>query len=702
MKYLLSPRKTVCTMTAVAAAMLAISGFAAASYKNLNYFWYYSEINKDGTYRFEIEQPVTPQKYQAFIEISKYKDFTIVEKAFPLSLNSSKKLACLINPADIPSGKYYYRAAIYPTADVTTWCNSKVYEPGNDTEYILQYIDKGTGTPFAEGNIPVDENVYSSASLADGKMLTLESVWLRSGLNSTPLMPTTAPGLDPKALANGEYVLTGTLENHATVPYDSFSHGVIVKNGVIYIGVGSSSSFHPTVSVTNYTETLNNNPDRVLIYRYDLATGKFLKPIKVTNLVDYSGSTLDMTKYRIMPWLRVDDNGTPYFTCIPLYASVNASYKAIETIPIYILDFDKIAENETSDYATLSATMLNGDIEPSKTETEFVFPTATGNTRANNYTLWGMSCNRVMSAASAAEDWSSKINRWTPAKNYTPTKFTINKYPFAASDAENAFRTYTTKIYPISDTQLYIHATPGLYYNKIDFTNYADFEPSFYKISGTSATLQNKLSDAISDGTALASPTESKRVSGFPIIKIGDVTVAAYGHLSATDDATAVQLLQIVDPEKGFEAGNIVPLWDLYAETGLSTSKFQALDMAFIPASEWVEDNATASDGLLGHLLVYAAGGGMGLYRIATNGDNSNGIDTIADSEMNAVSISGDKLLVKSAVSDINIYDLQGRTVSHFDLLNEGTYTLSEFVPAITPGIYILRASTTTLKFVIN
>lgn len=286
---------------------------------------------------------------------------------------------------------------------------------------------------------------------------------------------------------------------------------------------------------------------------------------------------------------------------------------------------------------------------------------------------------------------ANKNSMFPPFKSYT-----IDVNPFAST--EKIFSSYTPKIYPVDNTHVYTHATPALVVGKTDFADYDNYEPAFYELEETkmTATLKNKLSDAITPEMDIAPATDTKRMSGFPVVKIGDITVAAYGHISDNNNATAVQLIQIKDPSLGFEPGNIVPLWDLFKETGLSTSLFQALDMTFIPAGEQSETTQSDDSNLLGHLLVYASGGGMGLYRInALENERVTSIDRIHDD--GSIEIKGSSLIINKTAASIDIIDMQGRIVKHYDSPACGTYPL----PSLAKGVYILRTPTTATKFTI-
>lgn len=672
---------------------------AFADYSSLSDFWYTAEKKNDGSFFFEVEPPKgsTQNNVLICLEISRYSDFMFIDKSFPMKYASTNdKYQCALQTSDIPRGTFFYRAAVYTTTG-NSWQNFKVYNSASD-QYCISKIENGIVQETEITTLPPDENTYSSVtvSLPKATELNIQPVWLRSGLNGNPLMPTTPPGINPLTRANKNYQIVGTLDNCYLSPYDSFSHGAIVENGIIYIGVGATANFHPSVTITSNKESKSDLPDRLMIYRYDLSTGQFLKPIRVKN---ENGKELDHTNYRIMPWLRKDSAGTPYFLCAPLYGSFEALYEY--STAAYTLDFSKITEGN-GQYVEIKAQPTSSDEELrlSQTETDYVFGTVIGDIKSGNYKVWAMKYSRNISSVNTAESWTSNIKTWNVSGKSAanPIFHTIDSNPFTSK--EEAFTSYTPKVYPVDDSHVYTHATPGLVTSNVNFNNYANYEPAFYEIDSSTktATLKNKLSDAIK-GLDIAPASDTKRMSGFPIITIGNATIAAYGHLSDNGEATAVQLIQIKDPTLGFEEGNIVPLWDLFKETGLSTSLFQALDMTFIPVEEWSgTEVARASDAnLVGHLLVYAAGAGMGLYRITSEGDDSvNSIIQVNDKK-NPIEITNNSIIVNSNVNSVDIIDMQGRTISHYDALDCGTYHM----PDLVPGIYMLKTSTTTIKFAI-
>lgn len=659
---------------------------------DISYIW---DVEKSGDiYTFDLSFYSPPtNKQSVYLELSKYADFLFVEKAVPFS--SSPAYQCKVSASDIPEGEYYYRASVY-TND-TQWSNFKAYaQPTNTT--VSKVI--GTKKTDTASYIPTpDMSAYGNVALSDGEELSIESIWLRSGLNGLPLMPTTPPGLDP----TNRTKLLGTMENYANPPFDSFSHGVVVNNTTIYIGVGASCNFHPVVKGTWEKESLNSDPDRVMLYRYDLITGEFHSPVRIYN---ESGKDFEYSDYAIMPWLLTDDMGTPYFLSTPRYSRITAMANSLDdVVPGYSLDFSKIKENPNG-IATLNATPFKGMLDTYDESPNYLFGIAKGNISSEDYRLWGMEY-KTSASNLAAERWTTSFNTWLYNSAYTPGAKVVDfiEYPFSTVE-DLSFSSYTPKVYPIDDTHVYTHATPALVCPNTDFTKYANYEPAFYEVEHNpsalqskhgSATLKNKLSDAIK-GLDIAPASDTKRMSGFPIIKIGNATIAAYGHLSDNGEATAVQLIQIKDPTLGFEEGNIVPLWDLFKETGLSTSLFQALDMTFIPAEEWSgTEVARASDAnLVGHLLVYAAGAGMGLYKITSEGDDSvNSVIQINDK--NPIEITNNSIVVNSNVNSVDIIDMQGRIIRHYDMLDCGTYSL----PTLGAGIYILRTPSTAIKFAI-
>ena len=632
-------------------------------------------------YSFDLDPytPLNDDTEMAFLEISKYADFTFIERAYPFS-----KGQCQINFTDIPQGNYYYRAAVYDKKS-TDWCAFRTYAPDTNT---LKQITNGTQEVAVQTYTPQpDINQYPTAELADGTPLIIESVWLRSSINGAPLMPTTPPGFDPVKRAAGEYVLTGTMEDYSTAPFDNFAHGAIVKDGVIYIGVGSASSFHPAVTGRLEAETLNPTPDRAMLYRYDLSTGEFLKPIRLT---DENGKEFDYGDYRVMPWLKTDHAGTPYFICAPLFERITAlAYSLDDAIAGYTLDFSKIVEG-SGNMATLRATALKAKLVTYEDATSYIYGVIDGDVTSENYRLWGMTYNR-RSGTTKADKWTSSFNTWTVANalSKNPVIININENPFSSTD--EIFTSYTPKVYPLDDNHVYTHATPTLRTNNIDFDKYANYEPAFYKIDSKSSTLKNKLSDGLT--AEMAPATDTKRMSGLPIIKIGDATIAAYGHISSQPNATAIQLFQIKDPEVGFESDNLIPLWDLYNETGLSDNLFQALDMTFIPAAEW-SPARSGDTNLIGHLLVYASGAGMGLYSISADEEGAiTNIPEIPVSE--AISIKNGVMKLSSSAFNINIFDTQGRLIIHYDTLDTGEHSL----PTLSSGLYLLQTPTGTIKF---
>ena len=670
-------------------ALLATSSLSPCAASDVSFIW--DVTDKNGAYSFELyfkpsEHPLKSNQ-TAYLELSKQKDFTFIDKAlrFPIP-DSGGYTTILLKPSDIPAGEYYYRASVY-TNDNIKWGNSEVYASPTT---MIETVTGTKATDAAAYSPLTDTNIYDAVTLSDDMTLNIESVWFRSGLNGLPLMPTTPPGLDPTDRTR----LTGTLESYDNPPFDSFSHGAIVKNGVIYIGVGGSSSFNRLAKGNYAKPTINTIPDRVMLYRYDLSNGEFLNPVRVKN---HEGKDFDQTHYRVMPWLRTDDAGTPYFLCPGLHASRGdlASYSPCP----YTLDLSQIEEN-TSGFATLNA-QYTSDLEEfymSKDVTDFMFGTITGSIKDGNYKLWGMKYN-TSAMSTTAESWTTDIKIWNVKNRLAENSkiMTIDANPF--SSTQSMFSSYSQKIYPVDASHLYIHATPSLRYSNLDFNAYANYEPAYYEVdeAAKTATLKNKLSDAITDDMEIAPATETRRMSGFPIIKVGDMTFAAYGHLSDNPDATAVQLIYIKDPSLGFEPGNIVPLWDLFKGTGLSKSLFQALDMTFIPAEAWNNGARAASDNLIGHLLVYAAGAGMGLYRITADDDAVNAITQVDGDGSDAVRIQGNSIIISSPIEMLDIIDMQGRTIMRHSSPNCGTYPL----PALAKGIYMLRTPSKSIKFAI-
>lgn len=663
---------------------------------NINDVWHITskETETGNVYNFDVEFPSDKDltdKQSLYLELSKYPDFTFIEKVYAFNKKKPvlKYYSCELNPSELTEGEYYYRAAVYNAA--SSWCDFKVYNspPASYTTNIPK-LTKIIGTKASDNlgySIITDTNAYDDIPISDDTKLSIESVWLRSGLNGQPLMPTTPPGLNP--LNRTE--LIGTLENYANPPFDSFSHGAIVSDGTIYIGVGSSCSFNPAVTGTYTNQIQNPNPDRLMLYRYDLATGDFISTVRIK---DKNGKEISQTGCRMMPWLRVDDAGTPYFLCPPLHVSYNKPQYAT---PAYTLDLSKI-EEATQGISTLIADSIHHreDIQLAEKETDYMFGTISGDIKNKPYRVWGMKYDRSVNSKSSSL-WQTNIKTWdVTSKPYGAdlNTYAIDANPFTSN--EKIFSSYTPKIYPIDNTHVYTHAAPALVVGKTDFAEYDNYEPAFYELdeTGMTATLKNKLSDAITSDMDIAPATDTKRMSGFPIIQIGDITVAAYGHLSENNNATAVQLIQIKDPTLGFEPGNIVPLWDLFKETGLSTSLFQALDMTFIPAEQQSETTLANDNSLLGHLLVYASGAGMGLYRInSLENEPVNSIDRILDD--NSIEIKGTSLIINKAVTSIDILDMQGRIVRHYDNPACGTYPL----PSLAKGVYIMRTPTTAAKF---
>lgn len=656
------------------------------------------------TFRFEIhDSSLNPidRNETAYVELSPYEDFLFITKSIPMTLKECPKgggstyVDCTgeCPASEIPAGEYHFRGVVYSHGS-SSWCDYRVYAlPDEPCSYASILTVTGTGEATADGyRATPDANAYADARLADGTALSIESVWLRSGLNGQPLLPATPPGLDPATRTT----IVGLVDGGATdPPFDSFSHGAVVRDGVVYVGVGQSASFNPEVTGQMVKHELHPEPDRTLIYRYDLATGEFMKPVKVLLPSAYPDgkNPFQADHYRVMPWLRVDDAGTPYLPCVPLSDKL-ADLKGYCAYAC-TLDLSAIRACD-GDYDTVDATLQPyvTDIYVGTGSPAHVFATITGDCKALDCKVWSMLHDKN-AYAKPASSWTSKLRTWevtpTSSLGYTPgVEMAIDAYPFTAGDADKLFSSYTPKVYPVDATHAYVHATPALLVGNTDYSDYANFEPAFYEVdaAGKKATLVSRLGDAAAI-PGIAPADQTKRMSGFPIVRAGGATLAAYGHLSdGVADATAVQLVQLVDPARGFSADNVVPLWDLFNDTGLSRSLFQALDMAFIPAAEW-----GGGEGLVGHLLVYAAGAGMGLYRISTVADEENSIREVdADA---GVEVRSGALVVAAPVAYAAVVDMQGRVVAGYGPLGVGVHRL----PPLAPGVYVLRTPGSARKF---
>ncbi|MCM1021502.1 MAG: T9SS type A sorting domain-containing protein [Muribaculum sp.] len=565
-------------------------------------------LSEEGDAVFKIKsttgKTITLSKECVVLQLSKYDDFrslSYVELVNVKSITTNLTAFKTLKPETLENGDYYWRAFL---SNKTTTNNSPVI--GKST------INFGNKEPETV-SVSVDNTLYEEVELSNGVKLSIEPVWLRSDNSSTPLnrapmirtFSTRAPSLFDKS----------------TISYIPYSHGMIVRDNIIYVCRGDYNPINWFF-----------DKKQLLIDRYDMITGESLEPIVVTSSENsfYGNSA--------MGYMGEDSDGTIYFTT----TSSQPEPSVLNEVNLYTVNPENFdGESLVANY--INTFEVTGDINI--TSQSHIF-TVTGSIADGCYKLWGSSVTENEPLKSGKQ-LTDKVFRWNVEEKNV--KFECSPIYSGVYASENHYLGALTKVTPISDDYFYYHSV----------TNddmYTSLRPSLYKFEEAECLLIDS-SDDIKDFESQPCGHTTVGVShtifeGRPII--------AFGH--STEAGTHMAIAEVTD-DKEYSFTKTSILW-LLNEEGFSTNPTQGCDLKFIasPVVEAAQGNDEEQPKLENKfMLAYLPNGGMALYNVTAN--NTTGIDQIFDTSKEKLYISGRNMYVGNRKGECSIYDMAGRLI---------------------------------------
>lgn len=569
----------------------------------------------NGKYTFNVVLDASDKNKSVTLELSMYEDFSRIRTAEIKASdpNAGENRSISISETAADEGDYYWRMRVHSSENKYSW----IYPLQSEMNPI-----RFTKKP-AEYVIKKDESVFDQASFDDGTKLNLSSVWLRCHL-----------------LGNHTYICVDKSVYGDYKRQITYNHGFFVKDGVIYLCRGSLRA-----------AGWDSDASRVWLLRYDLATGAELPMLWV-----YAPGSVDYPYHQMMPWVRVDDDGTPYFT----------SYAYGNKATLYAIDLDDITSDAHSVTAKeiVTVTMKNG-IMP-----EYI--TVKGSINSGTFEMWGATDNDAANIYDANLSW--QVVRWKVSESGSEEEVSDIKTLGFVTESKKA-DSYSMMVYPIGDDYFYMHG----YY----LAEYESLSPSLYRFNSGAACelLDHYLPEG--DYPVIVTP----KMGGVAMPVVEDKQLLVYGvNAQGRSTASAAQISYV--PSLTGDFTDHVPLWQLGGATGFSENLIQGVDAKYFP------DETEHTGGIL---VVYFGNGALGVYRVDVTSPTVS-VDAIAVSPI-TVSYDGASVIVNRKVAGLSLYDMQGRRVASVSGESDRLITGS-----LSKGVYIVNADNNqlNLKLIVN
>lgn len=534
-----------------------------------------------------------------YVQLSKHSDFRtsaylerFTNKGTPLT--SSFKSFYTINATDIEPGEYYWRVFYLNSQSA-----NKQPFTGSKT------IDFGKKEVEPKPETATDNTVYEDAELSNNITLSLEPVWVRSDVSGTPLpWNETIP------------VKTSRPIKPTNFAYTPYSHGMVVRDNVIYIARGSFAPLN-----------WNFNQNQLELDRFDLTTGHQLEQLIVTSDGGFYGKSA-------MGLLGEDSDGTIYFT-----TTETNNTGLFSSVFLYTVD---VADADPSQATTVEA----------KFQREFSVPTeilsiknchlltVEGSILNKNYMLWGSSPNETSTKDGKASD---NIFRWTvEEKNVSFEYATLSEAVFAVSD--NNYLGRLTRVTPLGNDYVYYHSIAN-----DDIS--CSLVPSLYKFNADNHTCQLLSSASDIEGTQFKQQNHS--VLGITRTTFEERPIIAFGQTSEKGSHLAIAEITDAD-DMSFSDAKL--LWVLNPD-GFSLNPQQGCDVRFVNSTMSFDAESPANN----FMFAYMPNAGMALYNVSST--NTTGIDLVYDNEECSPKIIGRVLYTGITEGSCTITDMAGRTL---------------------------------------
>ena len=565
-----------------------------------------------------------------FLQLSKYSDFRTSEYIVKISgkngtteFGNQLPYTYTLESSELENGTYYWRVFYLKSQS-----ENKMPYTGNKP------VTFGSKVAEPKPETTVDNNEYETFDLENGMSVYLEPVWLRSENSDTPLSWNTA--------LSRVTTSTPRIVKPTDADYIPYSHGIVVRDGIIYIARGSALPLG-----WNFEKT------QLEIDRYDLNTGKQLETITVASNEGFFTGT------SAMGLLGEDNDGTIYFTTAEL------SDGLLKEVRLYSVDIS--TDDTDNELASLSAiwkkdfpmttTGANIDVYNSHL---FVVD---GSIAKNSYTLWGCGSS---TSEQEIDNFSDIAIRWKVDGNNQTFEYASIK------EASFMHETYPYKgmlgrITPLGDNDFYYQCGSSGEYNNT-------MAPGLYRFDAESNSC-SMLGNA-SEISGIALPKSLHNIIGVSSFNIENNKFIAFGTPSSNGSTLTVAEITSSGERQFKEAKK---LWTINS-TGFSHNPLQGCDMKYI--SMPIDARTQTS----GQLLAYVPNGGMALYNVVP--DSTTGIDpTCDDNNGRNPYLSGRTLFTGTDKGICQIFDTAGSCVTTTSC--DKPIDLSR----LPSGIYIVKLS---------
>lgn len=534
-----------------------------------------------------------------YIQLSRYSDFrssAYLERFTTkgTALTTTAKSFYTINSADMESGEYYWRVFYLNSKSV-----NKLPFTGKST------IAFGTKEVETKQETTTDNAVYEDAELSNGITLSLEPVWMRSDVSGTPLpWNETIPVKTSKPIKP---------TNFAYTPY---SHGVIVRDNVIYVARGSFAPLN-----------WNFSKNQLEFDCFDLTTGQQLEQLIVTADGGFYGQSA-------MGLIGEDADGTIYFTTTLLNSS-----SLLSGVYLYTVD---ISDVDLAQGATVEAKLQREFNVPTEqlSANNCHLLTVEGSILNNNYTLWGSSPSGQSTTGGNASD---NIFRWIVNENNVDFEYAVvSETVFAVSD--NNYLGRLSRVTPLGNDYFYYHSIAN-----DDIS--CSLVPSLYKFNADNHTCQPQSSASDIEGSLFTQQNHS--VLGITRTTFEDRPLIAFGQTS--EKGSHLAIAEITDADNMSFSGARL-LWVLNPD-GFSLNPQQGCDISFVSSTMALDAESPANN----FMLAYLPNAGMALYNVSST--NTTGIDLVYDNEACSPRIIDRILYTGITEGSCTITDMAGRTL---------------------------------------
>lgn len=566
----------------------------------------------NGKYTFSLSLESSIKNKTTYLELSVYEDFSRIRNVeiVPADKNKGETRSKTVSETAADEGDYYWRIRVSDSETKFSW----IYPTSGEANPI-----HFTGKP-KEYVVHQDETEFEEIAFDDGTKLNLSSIWLRSHL-----------------LGNHTFVCQ---DKPGAIMYKTaftFNHGFFVKDGIIYLCRGSFR-----------TAGWDSDRSRLWLLRYDLATGEELPMLWV-----YAPDGADYALEEVMPWVRTDDDGTPYFTTF--------SFREDRTrVVVYSLNLDDV---------TADAHSIIADEVVSVTRKKGVVPgyiSVNGSIKSGEFELWGATENDSFGFGTHDPEW--QVVRWKVSGGVGVEELSdIMNLGFITEDL--AYENLNMMVYPVGDDCFYLHGYA--------IGNHDALSPTLYKFNPGAACelLQSYGPEGVYP------QMRDPRMGGIAMPVIDGKQLLIYGvPAQGNGEASAARIAYVPSLTGDFADHKI--LWQPGDATGFSTNLIQGVDAKFIP------DEGARTGGIF---VLYLGNGALGVYRVDVKSPTV-GIDA-ATLQTITVSYDGENVNLGMKVAGMVLYDAQGRCIAADRSMTDRIY-----VGRLPKGVYIVSADNNRLN----